>query len=130
VGDVPGGGVVTVARSKNADKNACDELFRRIVRARGRCEHPDCDRTDVVTAHILGRRFAKIRTNELNAWALCPSHHWLVDNWPDEKIILVNETIGFGTYQALRREAEDATGRFDWAAERVRLKALLAAVSA
>lgn len=120
---------MTVARAKG-DKNACDRLFSQIVRARGRCEYIGCQRSDVVTAHIIGRRFAKVRTNLSNAWALCPTHHYVVDNWPDEKMWLVTETIGLRVYAELRAEAEAVTQRFDWRAERERLKAILAAVSA
>ena len=121
---------MTVSRSKNADKNACDRLFSQLVRSRGVCEYPGCERRDVVCAHIIGRRFANVRTDELNAWALCPTHHYLVDNWPDEKWGLVERTIAPHRYWELRAKAEDVTRRFDWKSERVRLKARVAEAAA
>ena len=120
---------VTVARSQNANKNACDRLFSQLVRSRGVCQYPGCERHDVVCAHIIGRRFAKVRTNELNAWALCPTHHYAVDNWPEEKMWLVARTIGLDAYAELRAQAESIATRFDWKSERERLKALNPAVS-
>lgn len=115
---------MTVSRAKG-DKAACDRMFSQLVRARGRCQFTGCNRADVVTAHILGRRFVRVRTCEDNAWALCPTHHYLVDNYPDEKMGLVRLTIGVERYGELVRESQRGGQRFDWSAERARLKSIL-----
>ena len=119
---------MTVSKAKGAKAKA-DKLFSQLVRSRGVCERCG-ERSDVVTAHILGRRFSATRTDERNAWALDPTCHYVVDNWPDEKMRLVEETIGLEVYAELRAKAESTVRRFDWPAEVERLKGLLAAVDA
>ena len=96
---------MSVAQRKG-DQGLADILAGRIVRSRGLCEYPDCGRTDVVWAHIVRRRYSATRCLEDNAWALCPTHHDLVDNWADEFTFLVRGTIGTGRYNDLRTIAE------------------------
>src|SRR5204862_2189038 len=100
-------------------------LAGRIVRSRGRCEYPDCDRCDVVWAHIIRRRYGATRCIEDGAWALCPTHHDLVDNWPDEHLKVVRATIGEDRYWELKRIANAGlpfTSALFWAGEVARLK--------
>lgn len=78
----------------------------------------------MVTAHIIGRRFSKTRTDERNAWALDGTCHYLVDNFPDVKMALVRKTIGLHAYDELRVKAEDTTTKMDWDAEVARLTEL------
>jgi len=113
---------MTVSRAKGAKARA-DRLFSQLVRSRGLCERCGV-RDDVVTAHIIGRRFSKTRTDERNAWALDPTCHYVVDNFPDEKMGLVEDTIGMGVYDELRAKAESISTKMDWDAEVVRLSAL------
>jgi hypothetical protein len=118
---------MTVARHKG-DKGLCDILAGRIVRSRGVCEHPDCGSTNVVWAHIIGRGSSGTRCIEDNAWALCPTHHALVDSWWDEKQNLVEATIGIERWVELKRIAGEhkfrpITSAVFWAEEKLRLQA-------
>lgn len=113
---------MTVKASRGA-KGRADRLFSQLVRARGDCER--CGNPASQTAHIIGRRFAKVRTDERNAWALCGSCHFLVDNFVEEKHALIARTIGWNVYSELRVKAEATKVKVDWDAECVRLKALL-----
>jgi hypothetical protein len=110
------------------DKGLCDILAGRIVRSRGVCEHPDCDNENVVWAHIIGRGSSGTRCLEDNAWALCPTHHALVDSWWDEKQNLVEATIGIERWVELKRIAGEhkfrpITSAVFWAEEKARLQA-------
>lgn len=113
-------------KAAKGDKKKCDDLARAIVRARGRCER--CGQTDpskLVWAHIVRRTPAHTRTDTRNAWCLCSSCHYTVDNDPWEFMQLVDKTIGQVMYQALRRKANDGVRvKFDWSAELVRLRAM------
>lgn len=51
--------------------------------------------------------------------------HQLVDAFPDEKMNLVQATIGTLVYAEMRFEAENTTRKMNWEDERERLKALL-----
>jgi hypothetical protein len=125
---------VTVATRKGAAKHA-DDLARRICHSRGRCEYVSfsgvrCDSTEVVWAHIIRRgKSAVLRCIEDNCWAMCPTHHDLVDNYSDEHWHMVRRTIGEDRYYEMRREAVDFTANRKipapvfWAAEVERLKA-------
>lgn len=109
------------------DKGLCDVLAGRIVRSRGVCEYPGCGRTDVVWAHIIGRGSSGTRCLEDNAWALCPTHHHLVDNWWDEKQNLVEQTIGVARWVELKHIAGEhkfrpVTSAVFWAEELQRLR--------
>lgn len=113
---------MTVSRAKGAKAKA-DKLFSQLIRSRGACQV--CGDPNVVTAHIIGRRFSWTRTDEMNAWALCPSHHYEVDNYADAKMALVRKTIGEATYYALRAKSQQVGSQFDWPAEVERLQGLL-----
>jgi hypothetical protein len=93
---------VSVAQRKGAPGKA-DFLFSRIIRSRGFCQYPGCDSTGPYdTAHVIGRGYSATRCMEDNSWCLCRTHHALVDNWPDEKLSLVAQTIGMVRYLELR----------------------------
>lgn len=120
---------MTVKAARGAKAKA-DRLFSQLIRLRGKCER--CGRTDgpFDTAHVIGRRFSATRSWETNAWCLCRTCHWTVDNYADEKMSLVARTIGMDAYAGLRDRAESIKGqRFDWPAEVERLQALLKAAA-
>ena len=96
---------MSVAKRKGA-AGLCDDLAARIVRSRGMCQYPLCGRTEVVWAHIFGRRHMGVRCEEDNAWALCSTHHTLVDDYPHEKLGLASVTIGMDRYWELYAQAE------------------------
>jgi hypothetical protein len=75
----------------------CDELFSKIVRARGACE--ECGHNyypELQCAHGIGRSYKTVRWDERNAFCLCKAHHvfytfrpvewdeWLRSQWGDE----------------------------------------------
>jgi hypothetical protein len=120
---------MAVAKAKGA-KGACDILWQRIVKAPQRCER--CGLRGVVfhAAHIIPRHYAKVRTNEANGWCLCGACHQKVDSFPDEKMMLVERTIGRLAYEDMREVAEDIRRKMDWEDERVRLKGILKRLAA
>lgn len=116
---------MTVA-SRKGNAGKADLLAARIVRSRGRCQYPDCNRTDVVWAHVIRRRYSATRCLEDGAWALCGTHHDLVDNWPDEHAKVVAATIGEERYLELKRIANEGhplSATLFWASEVERLEA-------
>jgi hypothetical protein len=97
---------VTVSRRTGAPGKA-DWLFSRIVRSRGFCQMPGCRCPGPYdTAHVIGRVYSATRCIEDNAWCLCRTHHTTVDNWPEEKLRLVVQTIGMPRYEELRALAQ------------------------
>ena len=54
-----------------------DVAFSKRIRARdGRCRVPDCDTGHVLQcAHIVSRRYLRVRYDDDNAVALCLGHH-------------------------------------------------------
>ena len=116
---------MTVATRKGA-AGLADALAGRIVRARGRCQYPGCDRTDVVWAHLIRRRYSATRCMEDAAVAACPTHHDLIDNWPDEMQKIIDATIGRERYDELRTIAHAGhplSATLFWQSEVERLKA-------
>lgn len=101
-------------------KGKCDKIFSKIIRARGACERCG-NRENLQTAHIISRRYAATRTEELNAWSLCAGCHLRLTNWPREHSDFITETIGLATYEKLRARAETVS-KVDWEAEYIRLK--------
>ncbi len=115
---------MSVARRNGAPGKA-DMLFSRIIRSRGGCEYPGCPSVGPFdTAHIIGRVYSATRCVEDNAWCMCRTHHQLVDQWPDEKLILVARTIGTSRYTELKETAQAGPPppkRLFWPAEVERL---------
>lgn len=96
---------MTVSRRNGAPGKA-DFLFSRIVRSRGRCEYPGCTSAGPYdTAHLIGRTYSSTRCIEDNAVCACRTHHHLIDNWPDEKLRVVEATIGLARWGELKRLA-------------------------
>lgn len=115
---------MSVSRARG-DKKKCDDLVRKIVHARGRCEACGSTRNPNA-AHIVGRTSAWTRTDEHNLLLLCATCHERFHRWPDEWMAFLDKHIGRAEYDRLKRKAEDGVRRrFDWAAELVRLKALV-----
>lgn len=110
------------------DKGACDRLTSLLVRSRGACQRCGSP-SNLQAAHIISRRYAATRCNLANLWALCPGCHMYVDEHFDAKYRLTVDTIGLDTFTELSRLAQSNRGRWDWAAERERLTALVKAAS-
>lgn len=116
---------MTVARSKG-NRGLADILFSRIVRSRGRCEYPGCDSQGPFdTAHLIGRNYSAVRCVETNAICACRTHHALIDSWPEEKLRVIEATIGMDVYEQnrdLARAGHALSAALFWAAEVDRLK--------
>lgn len=109
------------------------KLHSLLVRSRGACERcGNADAAKLQTAHIIGRRFAATRTDERNAWCLCAGCHFRLTEHPDEHMAFVGQTIGMAEFDRLKTKALAGVKANDafWAAESVRLSALLAEVEA
>ena len=111
------------------DKEACDRMFSKIVRSRDpicrRCK----TRPSTECAHIISRRYGRVRCELDNAWGLCAGCHRHVDQEARLKLGLTYETIGRYRYDELWEQANDGQ-KVDWAALRVELKARLVEVTA
>lgn len=90
-------------------KRACDMLFSRLVRSRGRCER--CGSTqNLQCAHIISRRYVQTRCDPRNAWCLCTRCHFYVDGHFEAKAELVAQTIGTKTFEELQQQAYSNKG--------------------
>lgn len=101
-------------------------LHSQLVRSRGRCEN--CGgTTHLQTAHIIGRRYAATRTDELNAFCLDAKCHMRFTEHPDEWMEFIDRTIGRAEYDRLKAKAQAVTKTNDafWIEECVRLQMLL-----
>jgi len=116
----------------STNKAFCDRLARRLVmhREAGLDGTPVCQFCGLVTAtdwaHIIPRRYSAVRCAEDNAWALCRACHRVVDQWIEEKLKLIERTIGMERYEELRRLAEAGppmSYELWWREERERLTA-------
>lgn len=105
------------------DKGACDRVFSQLVRMRGSCIRCGSVR-DLQCAHVLSRRYSATRCDTRNAWCLCAGCHFLVDSHADEKMDLVEKTIGRAVYDELKAAALGNLRPWDWKAERARLEQL------
>lgn len=112
-----------VKQAKGA-KGSCDRYWQRIIKRDQTCERCGIRSGRFEAAHIIGRRFAKTRTDERNGWCLCPSCHYTVDNFADEHQELVEKTIGWLVYDELKEAALDTRQKMDWELERDRLREL------
>lgn len=115
-----------VAKGKGAKAKAT-RLHSEFVRSRGECER--CGKRGVTfdCAHIIGRRYSAIRTDENNAWCLCKGCHMRLTEHPDEHMAFVAQTIGMVAFDELKKRALEgvkSTERF-WLAEVARLQGLL-----
>lgn len=83
-------------------------------------------------AHIIGRRYSATRSDERNAWALCPGCHMRLTEHPDEHVHFTAQTIGMDAFDVLKAKAlsgQKSSEAF-WRAEVERLSALLEEVAA
>ena len=113
---------MSVAYGKG-DKGKATRLHSLLVRSRGRCERCGETRYDkLTTAHMIPRRFSATRTMEEASWCLCYSCHRLTEQFPDEFLNLVGDTIGLAEYLRLKLLAQTPTKK-DWQAEAERLAA-------
>lgn len=105
---------MTVSYGKGT-KGKATKLHAQLVRARGACER--CGVSGEIEplqcAHIISRRYSHTRCDTRNAWALCGSCHYTVDNFADEKMDLVQRTIGEDLYWDLKADAY-RTDKVDW----------------
>lgn len=72
------------ASRKNAKKQA-DQLFSKIVRARGECQAAGDGWTcggPLQCCHVEGRANHRLRWEELNALCMCASHHRHYTSYP------------------------------------------------
>lgn len=93
----------------------CDDLARKIVLARGRCEGREGHQCKgaLQWAHVISRSYHWIRHLEENALCLCQSEHVYFTHRPLEWIDFVGEDL----WLALKHEAREHQGeRIDWAA--------------
>lgn len=107
-------------------KAEADRLCGLVVRSRGACERCGKAGPGLQWAHIVRRNYAATRTDETNAWALCPSCHWLTEKEADEFMALVERTIGLDHFYALKAKAKAGvkTSAAFWQAECERLGAI------
>lgn len=109
-------------------KAKATKLHSQVVRARGFCQRcGEQDYSKLECAHIIGRRYNAVRTDETNAWALCHSCHRKTGEWASEHMALIVQTIGMDRYEELRQRAETGVKANDafWQAEIERLTRLL-----
>jgi hypothetical protein len=86
-------------------KKKCDDLWGKLVRARGRCER--CGKTtNLQAAHIISRSHGKTRHLLENGVCLDAGCHifWGHKN-PDEFVDFIRETRGQDIYERLREIA-------------------------
>lgn len=109
-------------KRRNYMKQA-DILFSKYIRARdGRCQN--CGSTQhLQCAHLIGRDYKSIRTDEDNAVALCRRCHMGFTHRPLEWRKWIDESFP-GRYDRLKEKALRYE-KVDWKAERDRLKELV-----
>jgi len=105
------------------DKGACDRIFSQLVRIRGACQRCGSPK-NLQCAHVISRRYSATRCLPDNAWCLCATCHFHVDQHFEDKWALVVATIGEDKFNELRAAAYGNLKPWDWAAERKRLEAL------
>ena len=117
-------------RSRAAVKEEATRLCSRIVRAtRGPMCEGGCGAPATDHAHIVGRTYAHTRTDETNGLALCGTCHQRFDNFHDDRVAILERTVGLAHYEALKAKAlAGVSVKFDWYAELDRLRLLAADV--
>lgn len=111
-------------RSAKGAKGSADRYWQRIIKRDQTCERCGAGGARFDAAHIIPRRFAKVRTDERNGWCLCTTCHYKVDNFTDEHWELVERTIGALVYEEMKETALDTHRKMDWESERDRLREL------
>lgn len=113
-------------RSRKGVKEEATRLCSRIVRAsRGPLCEGGCGNQATDHAHIVGRTLSHTRTDEKNGLALCGTCHHKFDNYTDDRIRILEQTIGWDEYMRLKAKALDGVAvKFDWYDELDRLRAI------
>lgn len=94
-------------------KGKADKLFSQIIRSQGRCEC--CGSTqNLQTAHIISRRFSKVRCDLRNAFCLCAKCHMRFTANPIEFAEYVASTWAQEHVPLMRERAYDVKGKVDW----------------
>jgi len=94
--------------SKSKLKRQADRLFSLIIRSRGRCQK--CGTVEKLQcAHVVSRRYAGTRWNELNAFCLCSGDHMYFTYRPLEWDEWCINEMGQETWSRLRWEALKVT---------------------
>lgn len=89
-----------------------DELFSKIIRARGACEN--CGTADnLQCAHGLSRRYRNVRFDARNAFALCRACHVYFTHRPVEWDLWLLDRLGVETCRAVRELAIDPGAKPD-----------------
>lgn len=99
--------------SRKQLKKKCDDLWGKIIRARGKCER--CGKTTgLQAAHIISRNYGKTRHLLENGVCLCNGCHiFWAHKEPDEFVDWIRETRGDNTFYRLRRIANQ-DGKADY----------------
>lgn len=115
-------------RKPRAVKEEATRLCSKIVRAtRGPYCEAGCGSLATDHAHIVGRNYAHTRTDETNGLALCGTCHQRFDNFHDERVAILERTVGLEHYERLKAKAlAGVNSKLDWYSELDRLKALWA----
>jgi len=105
------------------DKDVCDRLFSRLIRARDPICRRCGKRPSRQCAHIVSRRYHPTRCEPDNAWGLCAGCHRHVDQEARLKAVLVDETVGRARWDELWVQARSGA-KVDWGALRAELERL------
>lgn len=94
-------------------KNKADQLFSRIVRARGECHRCRRRPPEVVLhcSHIMSRKYVATRWDEDNAQAICQGCHFWQHANPAENALFLISSVGEDKLADLRERAISYPGR-------------------
>lgn len=103
--------------SKTALRAKADRLFSLRVRARGVCEAAFYTKVrcngNLQCAHLISRRYLRIRWSEENALSLCMAHHVYFTHHELEWQLWLSETFP-GRWERLRDQALEAGPKPDY----------------
>lgn len=94
-------------------KKKCDEIFSKIVRARGVCARCSKRAGAVVLhcSHIMSRKYLATRWDEDNALAMCQGCHFWQHQNPAENALFLLRAVGEAKLEELREKALSYPGR-------------------
>lgn len=110
----------------SSKKRLCDDLVRKLVVSRGRCERCGDVNGPFQCCHIIRRRFSHTRSELTNLWCLDAQCHLTVDTYQTEFLRLVEKTIGLDALRELELKSQERS-KFDWFVRHEELKALVKA---
>lgn len=106
------------------EKGKSDKIFGQVIRAQGKCEH--CNSTQTLqTAHIISRKYSKVRCDTRNAFCLCAKCHFHFTANPLEFAEWTQETWAQQYVPDVRRKAYDTLAKIDWEERIAFLKPIL-----